>query len=152
MSTVEVTPIDVYTELLTRRISTMSEEPLLTVIRFLLTMQNDYRFHMLINVVQVEDLWETIRKNEVITDFVMDLTHELVFGLGFAKHSTLSGDTATALTCCACDGSVIDADLFNRLSSQLTLLDYFNTNPWLLTLALLKFTISLDNWIINHSS
>lgn len=106
------------------------------------------RLHLVRTSAQAEELWDEIRANEAVTDFVLQCTNELDLWLSMSEvpFTQLQQLVATAYghhrptlernEKAAPSG--IDGDLLERMPSREELIELYRGNPWLVTLILIN--------------
>ena len=84
---------------------------------------------------QIQDLWNKIRQEDIVVDFVLSMTHELFWRLGLPQWISLKEMLVHSLTLWS-ERGVMDESLLTRLptTDMKTLIDH---NPWLIIIYLM---------------
>ncbi|MBE0438345.1 MAG: hypothetical protein IBX57_01065 [Gammaproteobacteria bacterium] len=116
------------------------------ITNFILTIQNDVRLYTS-NVDSIQKLWETIRQDEDILDFVMDIKNILFFSITSRNVNLLIDELAKTHSNYD-SNSVMDEDTNYRLHNEEGLRDLLNANKWVTPLFLLKH-VSFTKQVLN---
>ncbi len=124
---------------------TARENPVLPrLIEFLLYLKMDMRLYVVSTQTHIEDIWSTVRDDEVILDFVMASTSELRLAFEeVVEHpnnnwGTLVSAIAAAYGKVSNQPGAMDEDTHQRLPDSDSLCQGLKENPWLVTLYLLE--------------
>lgn len=135
---------------LRRRFEAMlDDEGKLQVVTFLFFIQNDIRLNQLATEPQLRDLWDHIREEEALVDYVHGCTQQLRFQLGKGEWDSLVVRLADAFTVhyeatiMLKEEDVIAEDLMERMVSNENLSAYMVAYPWLVLILLIDF-LDLD--------
>lgn len=105
------------------------------------------RFNMLTDRLAIGDLWQAIRENEAVVDMILDLTTLIRFHTSFSEKDsweTLCGNVADAIAVFNhpkvknIDCAIEDSGELERFTKLQTAQTFLMSNPWLVTLFLLK--------------
>ncbi|MNY34867.1 hypothetical protein D3C86_1692390 [compost metagenome] len=117
------------------------------VLEILFFVQSDIRFNQVAADVQVKEIWEHIRGNEVQTDFILGLTQEFHFLVGQAAWEDMVSRLSDSVTL-SYEASIdldepVGAELLERMGSREFLFAQMTQYPWLAMLMALEF-VDLD--------
>ncbi|MNN13144.1 hypothetical protein D3C81_1261660 [compost metagenome] len=140
--------LDVLQACILRRFnSLLSDDAKADVLEILFFVQSDIRFNQVAADVQVKEVWEHIRSNEVQTDFILGLTQEFHFLAGDVEWNDMVARLAKAVTL-SYEASIdldepVGAELLERMGSNDFLFAQMLNYPWLAMLVLLEY-VDLD--------
>lgn len=143
------------TEVSNDRSEDPASEPNLRTLRFIYTIKSDVRLHSLNNTTDIGDLWDMIRSDEILFDFVMGLTSELAMKLSLdyiddslngieqlkqvlAKSYGICRSTMPNRSNAQVSASSMDKDTRERLSEPGFLESAMDHDPWLMTIFMLQ--------------
>lgn len=135
--------------------SDLNRNPHLRILQFIYTVKNDIRLHSFNNVVDLQELWDMIRSDEQVFDFVMGLTSELALRLAgnvaedpledfghlknaIVKSYSLYHDQRRPRGSQSSAESVIDKDTRERLTSSSFLQGAMEQDSWLTVIFMLQ--------------
>lgn len=133
--------------ILRRFTSLLSDEAKADVLEILFFVQSDIRFNQVAADVQVKEIWEHIRANEVQTDFILGLTQEFHFLVGEQGWDEMITRLSHAVTL-SYEASIeldepVGSELLERMGSRDFLYAQMIHYPWLAMLMALEF-VDLD--------
>ena len=108
--------------------------------RFLLSLKTDHRIYAIYTLQQWQQIWSVIRSDEVIFDFVMRITHELMYELHPDKFKEEKERLILSMSYARIDDDgasrrdstyqIMDTDTFERLPTSERLKPIIQNNPW----------------------
>lgn len=134
--------LDLFASVILRRYQSMLDDAQkLKVVEFLFFIQNDIRLNQIASSTQVEEIWENIRDNEVITDFLLLVTQDLAFHLDESDWNLLNEKLARAYSIVFETSAVLENPIgdetLERMTDKKNLLDHLEVYPWLKSIMLM---------------
>lgn len=134
---------EIVTDIISRRNRSISEG-----------IQNDFlktvfgiRFFTVMNKDQISTIWNAIRINEQLTDFIIDCSREFLLRAFSSDYTydTLVKDITNTYTLLATNLSSIDEDLLSTIATNKTIEEIFHSNPWFTFLYICEGLIELES-------
>jgi hypothetical protein len=137
--------LDLFTSIVRRRYEAMlDDKQKLQVVEFLFFVQNDVRLNQVASDTQVAALWEHIRDEEVLTDFLFLVTQDLAFHVDDEQWADIVERLSRAYSIVYEASIEIDAPIgdetLERMSSKENLKKFISLYPWLKATLLIDMT------------
>lgn len=142
------TLLNMVTATMSRRYQAMLDDgDKLKIVELLFFLQSDIRLNQLASATQIQELWESLREEEVKVDFVHGASQELRFMLGQAGWSAMVTRLADAYSVnyeAAIEPETpIGDDMLERMASAAFLQEQLSLYPWLVVMLMVDF-LNLD--------
>ncbi len=128
--------LDLFASIVRRRYESMlDDKQKLQVVEFLFFVQNDVRLNQIASDTQLEALWERIRDEETLTDFLFLVSQDLAFHTDDTAWGTIRERLARAYTIVYEASIELDTPLgdetLERMASLDTIKNFLAAYPWL---------------------
>lgn len=137
--------LDLFASIIRRRYESMlDDKQKLQVVEFLFFVQNDIRLNQLASDTQLEELWEHVRDQETLTDFLFLVSQDLAFHTDSVLWTKTQEQLARAYTI-VYEASIeletpLGDETLERMASRGTIFKFLEAYPWLVAIFMIDLT------------
>lgn len=109
------------------------------LLRFIIRIKQNVNFYLLNDPIDAQEIWENIRENSTVTNFVFNMHNELILSLGFDEFNKMIVDIAQAYSIQSTQDSIIDDYVQLKMPVKADILNLLSNNTWLVPLYPLSY-------------